>query len=128
MIYNQKNVEPNEEILFRNRKTISEFLRIVSDTNPEVMVLSIDMNNDFYYKSCVVCYRKLVEIELKFYSVNCSKDVDYPKLRYVLKVFASNETGSTWFVIFDKEVEKVIGHDIETVVEPYLKDGWQAIL
>ncbi|KAI5662586.1 hypothetical protein M9H77_21909 [Catharanthus roseus] len=107
MIHNQLNVEPNEKILFKNRKTISY----------------IYMNNDFYYNSFVVC-RKLMEIESKFYCVSCSKEVEYLKLRYMLKVLATDETGSAWLVLFDKEVEKVIGHDIETVVELYLKDGW----
>ncbi|KAI5649587.1 hypothetical protein M9H77_35592 [Catharanthus roseus] len=103
MIHNQRNIEPNEIILSKNRKTISEIFRI----------------------SCVVWYKKLVEIESKFYYANCSKDVDYPKLRYMLKVLASDITGSAWFVLFDKEVEKVIGNDIKKIVELYLK---QAIL
>ncbi|KAI5655133.1 hypothetical protein M9H77_32320 [Catharanthus roseus] len=121
MMHNQRNIEPNEKILFKNRKTISELFRIVSYAYKYVMVLSIDMNRDLYYKSCVVCYRKSVDIESKFYCANCSKDVDYPKLMYILKVLASNETGSAWFVLFDKMVEKVIGHDIEIVVELNLK-------
>ncbi|KAI5667172.1 hypothetical protein M9H77_17025 [Catharanthus roseus] len=112
------------KILFRNRKIISEFFRIVSNVNPEVekyytckvMVLSIDMNNDFYYKSCVVCYIKLVKTESKFYCANCSKDVDYPKFRYMLKMLASDEIGNAWFVLFDKDVEKVVRHDNKTDV------------
>ncbi|KAI5668835.1 hypothetical protein M9H77_18688 [Catharanthus roseus] len=112
MIHNQRNVELNKKILFKNRKTITEFfyimfiiLMVEKYSTCKVMVLSIDMNNDFYYKSFVVCYRKLVEIE----SITAQK-------MYMLKVLASDETGSTWFILSDKEVEKVIGHDIETDV------------
>ncbi|KAI5671751.1 hypothetical protein M9H77_12115 [Catharanthus roseus] len=108
------NINIPEVDAYKTRKTISEFFCIVSDANPEVekyytcmvMELSIDMSNDFYYKSCMVCYRKLVEIESKFYCANCSKDVDYPKLRYFN------------IILF---VEKFIADDIETVVELDLK-------
>ena len=39
----------------------------------------------------------------------------------MLKVLASDETGGTWFVLFDKEVEKVIEHDLQIVIESYVK-------
>ncbi|KAI5663669.1 hypothetical protein M9H77_22992 [Catharanthus roseus] len=138
MIHNQRDVESIETIIFQKRKTISELFQITSDANLEVekyctckvMVLSIDMNNQFYYKSCIV--RKLVEIGSKFYCASYSKDVDYPKAFqcyvihinnsrhiniyecvYMLNVLASDKTGSAWFVLFDKEVKNVIGNDIE---------------
>ncbi|KAI5654280.1 hypothetical protein M9H77_31467 [Catharanthus roseus] len=118
---------------------IHEFFHIASDANLgvekyctcKVMVLNIYMNKNFYYKSCMEYYRKLVEAESKFYCANCSKDVDYPKLNYfntilfsyMLKVLVSDKTRSAWSFLFDKEVEKVIRNNIETLVELYLKDG-----
>ncbi|KAI5672191.1 hypothetical protein M9H77_12555 [Catharanthus roseus] len=116
------NINIHEVNAYETRKTISELFHIVSDANPEVekcytckvIVLSIDMNNDFYYKSSIVCYRKLMEIESKFYFV----------VRYMLNVLAGIEIISAWFILFDKEIEKVIGYNIKTVVELYLEDGW----
>lgn len=40
---------------------------------------------------------------------------------YMLRALASDKTGNAWFVLFDKEVEKVIGQNTEMLIEIYLK-------
>ena len=39
----------------------------------------------------------------------------------MLKVLAIDATGSTWFVIFDQEDERVIEHELSFVLEEFNK-------
>ena len=39
----------------------------------------------------------------------------------MLKVLASDATGSAWFVIFDQEVERIIEHKLSFVLEEFNK-------
>ncbi|KAI5671356.1 hypothetical protein M9H77_11720 [Catharanthus roseus] len=88
--------ESYSEIFIHERKvTIQEieFERYEAEKYYTCKVMVLYMNNEFYYKSC------MVHVE------------------------------SAWFVLFYKEVEKVIRHDIETIVQLYLKPkcghiGW----
>ncbi|XP_027152127.1 replication protein A 70 kDa DNA-binding subunit D-like [Coffea eugenioides] len=89
----------------------------------KVTILKVDFNSQLHYKACPKCQRKVTFEGSNFVCNACNQNVEYPKLRYMLKVLVSDATGSAWFVIFDQEAERIIEHKLSFVLEEFNKIG-----
>ncbi|XP_027166401.1 uncharacterized protein LOC113766405 [Coffea eugenioides] len=89
----------------------------------KVTILKVDFNSQLHYKACPKFQRKVTLEGSNFVCNACNQNVEYPKLRYMLKVLVSDATGSAWFVIFDQEAERIIEHKLSFVLEEFNKIG-----
>lgn len=46
-----------------------------------------------------------------FYCDRCHQTTPQPVYRYLLSMIIQDETGSTWLTCFDREAERIIGHN-----------------
>ncbi|XP_027122074.1 replication factor A protein 1-like [Coffea arabica] len=130
VLHPPKMREAIQQLMFKNRKFLSEIYQIMAGVQTEelvytskVTILKVDFNSQLHYKACPKCQKKVTLEGSNFVCNACNQNVEYPKLRYMLKVLASDATGSAWFVIFDQEAERIIEHKLSFVLEEFNKIG-----
>ncbi|XP_027118698.2 replication protein A 70 kDa DNA-binding subunit B-like [Coffea arabica] len=130
VLHPPKTREAIQQLMFKNRKFLSEIYQIMAGVQTEelvytskVTILKVDFNSQLHYKACPKFQRKVTLEGSNFVCNACNQNVEYPKLRYMLKVLVSDATGSAWFVIFDQEAERIIEHKLSFVLEEFNKIG-----
>ncbi|XP_027166397.1 replication protein A 70 kDa DNA-binding subunit B-like [Coffea eugenioides] len=131
VLHPPKTREAIQQLMFKNRKFLSEIYQIMAGVQTEelvytskVTILKVDFNSQLHYKAYPKCQRKVTLEGSNFVCNACNQNVEYLKLRYMLKVLASDATGSAWFVIFDQEAERIIEHKLSFVLEEFNKEGF----
>ncbi|KAL0453975.1 UNVERIFIED_CONTAM: hypothetical protein Slati_1375600 [Sesamum latifolium] len=87
-------------------------------------IQKIEYQYNWYYKSCQ-CKKVVREINSVLWCERCNREVQYPTPKYKLTVEVKDFTGGAHFVIFDKEVEKLINCSASSLLEISDKDGEQ---
>ncbi|XP_020995266.1 uncharacterized protein LOC107477080 [Arachis duranensis] len=114
-----------DEVLFSiGRKTIKE-LRAAADVGFYVVratVLDVEPVPSWWYKSCV-CSVKAEANADEYFCDGCNRDVNNVVDRYKLNLLVFDGTGTTNFVVFDKEVAALFGRTCTEMVKELNEKG-----
>ncbi|KAH6797786.1 hypothetical protein C2S52_022340 [Perilla frutescens var. hirtella] len=75
----------------------------------ELSVIGDGENGKWFYISCKKCHKKLIKEKNRFYCRNCSTYTMDGGMRYKLIIHVGDESGSSPFLVWDKECMQVIG-------------------
>ncbi|XLT34871.1 hypothetical protein HN873_066163 [Arachis hypogaea] len=114
-----------DEVLYSiGRKTIKE-LRAAADVGFYVVratVLDVEPVPSWWYKSCV-CSVKAEANADEYFCDGCNKNVNNVVDRYKLNLLVFDGTGTTNFVVFDKEVAALFGRTCTEMVKELNEKG-----
>ncbi|XP_050217705.1 replication factor A protein 1-like [Mercurialis annua] len=109
------SIIPIEEQMLANRKTIAEILQLQwqpkAQEHQYTVMATIDAINStfgWHYTSCNSCNKKLAIEDGSQICNTCNKACAYPISRYKIHLQVSDITGTTSFVLFDKEAEHLL--------------------
>ncbi|KAK4573582.1 hypothetical protein RGQ29_031507 [Quercus rubra] len=86
------------------------------------VVKKVNAENGWHYISCTDCHEKAKTIGFTFWCEGCKKEFSSPTVRYRLELHVKDESGSTIFVVFDKEAEKIVCIPAKQVYTTEIKD------
>ncbi|XP_057248899.1 uncharacterized protein LOC125494757 [Beta vulgaris subsp. vulgaris] len=83
----------------------------------------IDTNFNWYYDSCKICYKGVKRDGDKITCKRCGKVLKATVPRFRLKIIVSDKTDDATFVLFEKEVHKLLDKSASDLLEMQVKKG-----
>ncbi|XP_048492458.2 uncharacterized protein LOC125493291 [Beta vulgaris subsp. vulgaris] len=83
----------------------------------------IDTNFSWYYESCKICYKGVKRDGDKITCKRCEKVLKATVPRFRLKIIVSDKTDDATFVLFEKEVHKLLDKSASDLLEMQVKKG-----
>ncbi|KAF5188531.1 hypothetical protein FRX31_021882 [Thalictrum thalictroides] len=109
-----------EEIMDKNRVTISELIELAKEGPPKVEVTKI-FYNSWSYTACPYCNKKMDPNDNDTECENCLAHVTIPAEKYRYRLGVENYTGNTTFVAFDNVAYSLLNKTCNQLLELRLK-------
>ncbi|XP_050275044.1 replication protein A 70 kDa DNA-binding subunit D-like isoform X2 [Quercus robur] len=127
---NQKDyIRWDFEEVVRDKRTIQEIIKFLEQSKSQeaifycmAVVKKVNAENGWYYISCTDCPKKAKTIGSTFWCERCKKEFSSPTIRYRLELHVKDESGSSIFVVLDKEAEKIVRIPATQVYTTEIKD------
>nr|POE66483.1 replication protein a 70 kda dna-binding subunit b [Quercus suber] len=127
--YQQDYIHWDCEEVVKNKRTIHEIIKFLEQSKSQeaifycmAVVKKVNAENGWHYISCTNCHKKAKTIGSTFWCKGCKKGFSSPTRRYRLELRVEDESGSTIFVVFDKEAEKIVRIPATQVYTTEIKD------
>ncbi|XP_075657455.1 replication protein A 70 kDa DNA-binding subunit D-like [Castanea sativa] len=113
--HQQDYIHWDSEEVAKNKRTIREIIKFLEQSKSQeaifycmAVVKKVNAENGWYYISCTDCHKNAKTIGSTFWCEGCKKEFSSPTRRYWLELHVKDVSGSTIFVVFDKEAEKIV--------------------
>ncbi|XP_065632142.1 uncharacterized protein LOC112008489 isoform X2 [Quercus suber] len=117
------------ELPLHDRKTIAELKDLEWNSKTQDMVVTcqakiVNVNNrcGWYYNACHKCKKKVKPSKGVLWCEHCKVEPKSAVPRYRIQTKVEDETGSTTFILFDRESEKFISKTAKELAEMKEKD------
>ncbi|KAF3964835.1 hypothetical protein CMV_010923 [Castanea mollissima] len=127
--HQQDYIHWDSEEVAKNKRTIREIIKFLVQSKSQealfycmAVVKKVNAENGWHYVSCTDCHKKAKTIGSKIWCEGCKKEFSSPTRRYRLELHVKDESGSTIFVVFDKEAERIVRIPTTQVYTTEIKD------
>ncbi|WOH04074.1 hypothetical protein DCAR_0623480 [Daucus carota subsp. sativus] len=78
----------------------------------DVTIMKIKDKESWFYSICCGCCQEIEKVDGKYKCEKCNKIEPYPESRFRVCTYAADETGGIGIVLYDREVQRVIGKTV----------------